>query len=740
MIRQSLIVCGMLLALSLSADAAPKKKKNKKKDVAGRALQPWEVDTLIQPIPINRQLFTGKVEKELRGSDARDGAVDNYIFMIDSATSNKITRGILRDVPLLTIHIENLPADHAKKIAYHRAVENMVRRFNTMSWVNVDANYFRRSVENMEGLILATESKTVDAFVKQNANIYTLDNSEMLNDYPQAKAHVYEVVGKQKPEMMIKRLPEIAGETYADPIVAAAAKTMPGTILNYATSTSRLSSVVRRNIDPLVQSIVRIATESRNPLKALPFLGDIYNKRKTVAQVDAFASNDVTYFKNLVRLKTENETMASDVVDNELQYRSLQFVRKINELHEAPDATRFKSIQPFEPEELYVMMIAGQDEIYTSSFVNGTFKQMMQKMGKTTGDELLNKMHKYHFRTFIRMCAGYNTLSTFFGTFEESKKNALMKEFVAGLEKGEEDELEDAVDVADAFGSITDQQLVAFLKDEVKQNYERVYKANNAESVKGVKIYGLLATIFNSADNSSQLSSELSSIPPITYVPDDALRNDKNEVVVQTFFYGDEDGKSSYESFKTNFPTAKWKKTENKYWVTYKSTGEKPVIVYANLPHSEPKDEEAQRKLQEYLSENEITPTMVIHRGHSYHLQGSLKNLTPDVKVVMLGSCGGYHNLANVLDKSPDANIISSKQTGAKSVNEPIIRELFNQITAGKDINWITSWTSLEQYFSKRSSAEKDLFSDYIPPNRNLGAIFIKAYRKLSVDDEEQEG
>lgn len=131
---------------------------------------------------------------------------------------------------------------------------------------------------------------------------------------------------------------------------------------------------------------------------------------------------------------------------------------------------------------------------------------------------------------------------------------------------------------------------------------------------------------------------------------------------------------------------------------------------------------------------------MVIHRGHSYHLQGSLQNLTPGVKVVMLGSCGGYHNLANVLDKSPDANIISSKQIGARSINEPIIKELFAQLLAGKDINWISSWASLDKYFSTRSSAEKDLFSDYIPPNRNLGAIFIKAYRKLSAGEADQEG
>ena len=160
--------------------------------------------------------------------------------------------------------------------------------------------------------------------------------------------------------------------------------------------------------------------------------------------------------------------------------------------------------------------------------------------------------------------------------------------------------------------------------------------------------------------------------------------------------------------------------------------------MYANLPLEEPKDEEAQRALQKYLSEKEIVPTMVIHRGHSYHLGGSLENLSPEVKIVMLGSCGGYHNLAQVLDKSPDANIISSKQVGSKSINEPIIRSMFDQILEGKDVNWIDTWAGLDTYFSKRGAQEQDLFSDYVPPNKNLGAIFIKAYRKMAMKNNEE--
>jgi len=99
----------------------------------------------------------------------------------------------------------------------------------------------------------------------------------------------------------------------------------------------------------------------------------------------------------------------------------------------------------------------------------------------------------------------------------------------------------------------------------------------------------------------------------------------------------------------------------------------------------------------------------------------------------MLGSCGGFHNLANVLDKAPDAHIISTKQIGTYMVNDPIIRNMNEYLLAGKRVDWLEMWQTLGKFFANKSVREKELFSDYIPPNKNLGAIFIKAYRKLEL-------
>ncbi len=732
-----LLTASCLLAADLSM--AQKRNRHEETEEPKQAPKPWEVDTLIRPIPINRQGFTDKVMAQVRRADLRDGAVDEVIEIQDTASSRMLTEVLLQRVPRIMIHIENLEqADHRTKLGYHRALEGLMRRLNAKSLESGDLSYFRKSVNNFEAIIIAREEGRLPEFVKENANIYTLDNGELLDDFPDVKAYVFETVGTAKPEIMIKRLPEFAKEAYADPIVATAAKVVPGTILTYATSTSYLNSAVRRNKDPLVQSIVRIANESRNPLKVLPFLGDIHNQRKTVAELDAITENPIQYYKALVGLKLQNETIAKDYIDKELKLRGLQFVRVVNELHDSPAPVRFKSLSPFSAEDIYFMLIGSQDEIYTSSFT-WMFNRMVALMDPLPGNEFLTKIHYDHFRTFIRMCAGYNTLADFLGTMAQAEKQNLMRDFVANLEKGQPDDLEDAVDVADAFGSLNDPKIIDFLKNEIRTNYERTYAANNQESEKGVIVYGLLSTIFNHNESESGLNNNLTSIiPPITYVPYEFLKDSTtSSVVQQVFFYGDKDGMGAYNNYLNLFRNNNWKiEYTNKYWTTITSTGANKVIIYSNVPlpeEAEENDEFAQNKLQAFLDENDIHPAVIIHRGHSYYLPTTLKHLTPSAKIIVLGSCGGYHNLATVLDASPDAHIISSKQVGALRINVPIINAINNDLVAGRDVNWIDMWSNLSKYFASQGAGQQDLFSDYIPPNKNLGAIFIKAYRKMAM-------
>jgi hypothetical protein len=181
----------------------------------------------------------------------------------------------------------------------------------------------------------------------------------------------------------------------------------------------------------------------------------------------------------------------------------------------------------------------------------------------------------------------------------------------------------------------------------------------------------------------------------------------------------------------SGFPPGQWKiEHPNKYWTTVTSTTGKPVVIYANNPLPEPEDEEAQKKLRDYLDEQNIHPTVVIHRGHSYHLPGTIDGMQPQNRIIILGSCGGYHNLGKVLDRAPDAQIISTKQIGTYKVNKVIINGVLRRLQDGEDVYWPQAWNEMEEDCILAGGDAAKRFEDYVPPHKNLGAIFIKAYRR----------
>lgn len=707
--------------------------KNDKKEVSVYGL-----DTLIHPVPMQRSLFFDKVNKQQKRADLSDGLADNFIRIAEDEDGSKmLSNSLLTEVGRIQIMIENLPiadkfSENQTKIGYHRALENVLVQFNNET--RQAPIYYKRLVANFKQMVIAKFEGKINEFVRDNVNVYSLANSPLLSDAD--KDFLCQEISKQDPKLLIKKLPEFASKPCADVLLAVAAKIMPDEVFNYAASTNvSLVNALNRNTDPLVKTIVRIVRESKTPLKAKAFLNDIHNGKMTIAEADRITDDQDLFFKNLVRLKMEKQTLGGSSVDGELEYRALRdYVRIMDELHDKPEAVRFKCIEALSPEAIYYIIVYGQEEIYTSSFT-GAFKRMMEKMKPLAGDEFLEKLHYDKFRTFIRMSAGFSRLDQFLATFAEDKKQNLMKDFVANLGKGKDDELEDAVDVADAFGSIEDSILIEFLRTEVKENYEKSYQQR---SKKGMKVYALLSTLFESAKDSlteeeAAERSEQLRLPSINLVPYAKLLDDDSAVVEQFFFYGDEDGKMSYTSFLSNFKGPKWKMTSSKYWVNITATSGKKINVFANLPLAEPEDEEAQKALNKYLDDNNIHPSVLIHRGHSYHLPTTLERLSSRTKVVVLGSCGGYHNLSTILNNSPEAQIISTKQTGAMAVNEPILRALNDNLNEGVDVNWVNMWKRLSGEFKGKTA--ESLFKDYVPPHKNLGAIFIKAYRRLEADN-----
>lgn len=404
------------------------------------------------------------------------------------------------------------------------------------------------------------------------------------------------------------------------------------------------------------------------------------------------------------------------------------FVNVMNELHDSPDPVRMRVSDALTSQEIYYLIVTTEEVIYTSTYTK-LYDRMMTRFPGRRSDSLLMSVHLDKFKKFIKMAANYNRLDDFLKSMPELHGNQLMYAFVNGLQKT--NSLEDAVDVADSYGSINNVDLQNFLKTQVKLNYENSLKNKDR---KGEVIYNILFTLFKSASDTSMNLSAILGIPPVYKVDFNSIADDSGRVVQHVFFYGDEDGVTSYRNFMGLFNgKPEWKVVTGKEWVTITSTKGKPYSIYANLPldYKQDLDQQAQQHLIEYLTKNRINPTFVVHRGHSYHLKYTIQQMMPSSRIVMLGSCGGYQNLAKILNVNEDAHIISTKQVGSYSVNEPILRALNETIRNGNNIEWIPVWQQITNSV-KGDPKANELMKDYVPPHKNLGAIFIKAYRKAT--------
>lgn len=706
-------------------------------------------------IPLNRQVFHDKIIAQQKRADKADGRLDGLIKVsINPEINLQVTDAIFRKINVLRndIEIDTQLATNNDKIRYLRYVEYLVRDF-TNNWRShkIEPALAPLLVDNFTDIMFANlRGESMVPLIQKVPYEVGLINSEIFNEnpgYKESQKILFLKFCRLYPDKILANIAPYANEPFADSLVIEAFINNPSQLYSYAQATnSPEGKLIRRNKDIRVKTIVALSSV-RRALFYFPFLDDLINGRQTMENIARYAGtsdktyDSVGYYKLLVKTEesyyprlvagdTPIAMIGSDGLTDMLQRKAVQhFINPINDLHESPNpAVRFHAIEPLSAEDLYYMMVFGENDIYTSSY-KYAFDRMMQKMGPVPhGDSLLMKLNFDHFKKFIKMAAEYNKLDAFLKSMPANESETLMQAFVSNLEKT--GTLEDAVDVADAYGSITNPVLQKSMLNNVETNEQRCLKDNNEH---GSKLYNLLKMIFLSSDekNGIDLSKEIG-IPPVFTVSYKYLTDDSGRIIEQVFFYGDKDGKQSYNSYLTSFPRSEWRITQKKEWIEIKSIKGKPIWIFANLPldNETDKDADAQKDLIAYMDDLGLKPSIVIHRGHSYHLPYTIKQLSENAKIIMLGSCGGYQNLKTILKFAPEAHIISTKQTGAMDVNKPIIDALDNTLRNGENIDWRQMWAGLTTYFNKAPRELRETFEDYIPPQKNLGALLIKAYSR----------
>jgi hypothetical protein len=706
-------------------------------------------------IPIQRQRNHELIKEEQQKCDKADGKADGMIKVSANEEINlQVTDAIMRKINVLKDYIETSDkiATNNEKIRQLNFVHDVLVNFRT-EWKAKKLNPVLAPVliDNFEKVLKANiDSASIAPGINEVPYEIGKINAEIFKNnkgYTESKKNLFIKFCALNPDKILSSIRPFVNESFADSMVVLACLNSPKQLYDYASAiNSPEGKLIHRNTDPTVKTIVKLS-QTANALFYYPFLDDILKGKQSIDSIRRIVgtgesnADSIAYFKLLVKtaINYQQRLIANDTpiamfgtngLREMLQKKAIEhFITPINELHEQNNlAIRMKALEPLSAQEIYYVIVLGENDIYTSSYKH-SFNRLLQKLGPTPrGDELLLSVNLDYFRKFIKMAANFNQLDVFLKTMPPDKSTVLMKAFVANLDKSSN--LEDAVDVADSYSSIKDNELLQTILTNVTANEQRSINENNN---KGRVIYNLLKTIFLSSDSSTvDLTSEIG-IPSIYSIDNKYLTDEKDRIVQQVFFYGDDDGKTNYAGFINSFSRKDWKVKSSKEWVEIKSLKGKKVWIYANLPLNSDKnlDDTAQAHLTQFLKKSDITPSIVIHRGHSYWLPGTINRMTGSAKIILLGSCGGYKNLSQILTVCPDAHIISTKEIGKGDINRPIINYLNQSLLSGKTLVWKDMWAALTKiFYADKNKDVRESWDDYVPPYKNLGAIFIKAYNK----------
>jgi hypothetical protein len=703
--------------------------------------QPIGTTPIAMPkVPAMRLLNHDYIDNNQKVITRLDGTDDDFF----KATKNDSLNIAINDA--LHIMVDNLQAkielnknvDDNSKYKWLRGVNDMLTSFISGYKTRLIKGYLLLDI--IKGYDEALELEWQHISIKSVVEKYDFEVGDLLTQNFALKSNIgvascADVLLLKKiyryPNKAMNLLNQNPQASFADSIITSLAFNDPEQLYNYAAAPNPLGKRIQASSHPLVKKIGMLALMKTGRMY-FPFLDNLYKNKISMDSIGKALNDSTAYFKLLVntqieyaaRVKQGDTPLVMKTLTDKLKGKAVElYITEINALHdEKLESTRFKCLAPLSAKDLYYVAVLGEEEIYTSSYL-GVYKRMFEKMKTPNADTLLGWMKYDFYKKFIKIAANYNTLDDFLSRMNKANSEKLMRDFVTGLENTKS--LEDAVDVANSYASIYNSAIKKLILNQIDLNLQQ---SEINQNQRGQTIYNLLNIIFLSMDSTKKVDvAARLGINAIYKMPISELKDSTGRIIIQQFFYGDRDGKGVFNSFFKHYPPSLWKRTDDEDWVSLTSRKGVPITIYCNKPldNEQDLDFKAQQSLGRYLEDNDLQPTVVIHRGHSYFVGSTIDQLPSSAKVILLGSCGGYQRLSEVLETCPGAHIISSKQTGTGTVNIGIITSITNALRANKNLDWPIIWKNLQPQFYGTS---KERFDDYVPPHKNLGAIFIMAY------------
>jgi hypothetical protein len=516
----------------------------------------------------------------------------------------------------------------------------------------------------------------------------------------------------------------------------------PRWVVSLATSDPARHAGVRRALDeathPALQILAQIIASSYSEDvkgRAAVFAEAIAEQALSLEAAAQLSSDAHTYFQTLVTMQLRDPDERHRAIGRALGEEASTLVEEINSLFEQPAAVRFRAVEALTARELYLLLVYGEAEMFTSSY-RGVFERLLARMRQEglTGDQLLTAVYDLRFRVFIKSAAVLNRLTLFLATIPSPVARwSLLSRCMRDLESAPDVPLQ-AVTAAELLAAPLDDASVRVIWDTLRSEYAGAELVQNRQAR---LIYGLLIAVLAQRQASALgeavlrtiAALSLPALPERTEMP--MARLFPGGVSIQRyFFYNDDDGRQSFQSFLAQYQRdTAWKIEDHGAFVHILSTGPaRRIEIYANTFTA---DEQDMHAIDGVLRARRVTPNVIVHRGHSIYVDRTLKKLPSTAALVYLGNCGGYTLLDTLLKKAPEAHVITTKGIGSITINDPLLKALNDYLLRGKDMAWPAFWRH-----AQASLGRNPRFVDYVPPDKNAGAVFLLAYRRFMTDNQ----
>ncbi|MBP2312699.1 hypothetical protein [Azospirillum soli] len=186
-------------------------------------------------------------------------------------------------------------------------------------------------------------------------------------------------------------------------------------------------------------------------------------------------------------------------------------------------------------------------------------------------------------------------------------------------------------------------------------------------------------------------------------------------------FYDDRDGHASYRAFVKQRRAIGWAIQNHRGFITLTSPerSSRKIIIVANAPGV---GGQGRAALRDWMVRQQASPSIVIHRGHSYHEDRTMSEIASATALVFWGSCGGQVRLAATLEQAPDAQVLATQNIGMSSINQTLLRIIEERLLNSGVIDWNAVWAGAQAQINDQ------YFSPYKRPDQNSTNLALRGW------------